>query len=202
MVSALGWRRSKRESPLAESNSNSISIRVLSATNRQRLEEIFNDNHQFVWRLLRRLGLSSERATDMTQQTFLIAAERLDAIKHGSERAFLFGTALRLTRTVTRTDRRWVLEQDLDLRANTGVSTEEQADHHRAIELMDRVLATMPEHLVTVFVLFELEGLTTPEVAQLMGIPVGTAASRLRRAREAFRSAVAKIQPAHLRGVA
>lgn len=175
---------------------------TLSAAGHQRLEAIFNDNHEFVWRLLRRLGLNSDRATDMTQQAFLIAAERLDAIKLGSERAFLFGTALRLARTASRADRRWVLEPDLDLRADVATPTEELADRHRAIELMDRVLASMPEELVTVFVLFELEGLTAPEVARLVGIPLGTAASRLRRSRDAFRSAVAKIQQGRLRGVA
>jgi len=200
MVPALGWRRSNIESPLAESESRSIV--ALSAAGRQRLEETFNDNHEFVWRLLRRLGLNSEHATDMTQQAFLIATERLDAIKFGSERAFLFGTALRLARTATRTARRWVLEEDLDLRANAGSPTDELADRHRSIELLDRVLATMPEELVTVFVLFELEGLSAPEVAALVGIPVGTAASRLRRSRDAFRCAVAKIQQALLRGVA
>jgi RNA polymerase sigma-70 factor (ECF subfamily) len=200
MVPALGWRRSKVESPLAESESRSVV--ALSAAGRQRLEETFNDNHEFVWRLLRRLGLNHERAADMTQQAFLIAAERLDAIKLGSERAFLFGTALRLARTASRTDRRWVLEENVDLRTDFGSSAEERADRHRAIELLDRVLATMPEGLVTVFVLFELEGLATPEVARLLGIPVGTAASRLRRSREVFRAAVAKIQRGLLRGVA
>ena len=200
MVSALGWRRPEIESPPTEAEPRSAA--GLSAAGRQRLEETFNDNHEFVWRLLRRLGLNSERAADMTQQAFLIAAERLDAIKLGSERAFLFGTALRLARTASRTDRRWVLGDDLDLRADFGSCTEEQADHHRAIELLDRVLATMPEELVTVFVLFELEGLTAPEVARLVGIPVGTAASRLRRSRDVFRTAAAKIQRGLLRGVA
>jgi len=44
-----------------------------------------------------------------------------------------------------------------------------------------------------VFVLFELEGMTTPEIAELIGIPLGTAASRLRRARETFREAASKL---------
>jgi RNA polymerase sigma-70 factor (ECF subfamily) len=43
------------------------------------------------------------------------------------------------------------------------------------------------EHRI-VFVLFELEQLTTPEIATMLGVPVGTVASRLRRAREIFLS--------------
>jgi len=48
--------------------------------------------------------------------------------------------------------------------------------------------------LRTVFILSELEGMTMPEVAALLEVPVGTAASRLRRAREAFRAAVAELE--------
>jgi RNA polymerase sigma-70 factor (ECF subfamily) len=199
MLPALGLRRLENQAPPTESEPSSI-VQVKPA-GRKRLEKIFNENHLFVWRLLRRLGLDRERAADMTQQAFLIATERLDGIKHGSERAFLFGTALRLARTAKRTDRRWVLEEDMDVRANSGPRTEELADRHRAIDLLDRVLATMPGDLVTVFILFELEGLSAPEVARLVGIPVGTAASRLRRAREVFRIAVSKLRRASLRGV-
>ncbi len=200
MLPALGLRRIENRAPALESAPDSAT--QVSADGKKRLEQIFEENHEFVWRLLRRLGLNRERAADMTQQAFLIAAERLDCIKRGSERAFLFGTALRLSRTASRTDRRWVLEEDPDLRAKPGEGADELADRHHAIELLDRVLATMPHDLVTVFVLFELEGLSAPEVARLVGIPVGTAASRLRRAREVFRASVAKARRASLRGVA
>jgi len=67
-------------------------------------------------------------------------------------------------------------------------------DQQRRITLAGRVLATMEQDLLEVFVLFELEGLTTPEIAELVGVPLGTAASRLRRAREAFRAAAAKLE--------
>jgi RNA polymerase sigma-70 factor, ECF subfamily len=200
MVPALGWRSVQAQTPPSESEPRSAV--GVSPAGRQRLEQIFNNNHEFVWRLLRRLGLSRERASDMTQQAFLIAAERLDAIKEGSERAFLFGTALRLARTASRSDRRWVLAEDMDGRIDSSSRTDELADRHRAIDLLDRALATMPDDLVTVFILFELEGLSAPEVARLVGIPVGTAASRLRRARETFRASVVKLRRSLLRGVA
>ena len=46
-------------------------------------------------------------------------------------------------------------------------------------------------------VLFEIEGFTVPEIADLLKVPLGTAASRLRRAREQFRTLVeACSQPA------
>jgi RNA polymerase sigma-70 factor (ECF subfamily) len=48
--------------------------------------------------------------------------------------------------------------------------------------------------LKTVFILAELEGQTMPQVSTLLEIPLGTATSRLRRAREAFRAAVAAFE--------
>ena len=44
------------------------------------------------------------------------------------------------------------------------------------------------------FVLYEIEGLTSPEIAQLLEIPLGSVASRLRRAREQFRAAAARVE--------
>ena len=61
----------------------------------------------------------------------------------------------------------------------------------QAREILDDVLNRMPNDLRTVLVLCELEGLEVRQIAELEEIPVGTASSRLRRAREEF-SAVAK----------
>jgi RNA polymerase sigma-70 factor, ECF subfamily len=172
------------------------------AARRSRLEKMFRAHHELVWRTLRRLGLRPEQAADTAQQAFLIAAERLGDIRAGSERAFLFGTAVRLAHTAHRSGRRFQLEDDMDLRADRGPRLEELVDRRRALELADRVLSQMEPSLLTVFVLFELEGLSTPEIAELVGVPLGTAASRLRRAREAFRAIAARLEHTLRREVA
>jgi RNA polymerase sigma-70 factor (ECF subfamily) len=164
------------------------------AAPRARLEHMFRAHHELVWRTLRRLGLRPEQAADATQQAFLIAAERLSDIRPGSERAFLFGTALRLARTTYRTARRFQLSDDMDQRPDTGSRQEDLVDRRRAMALADRALAQLDPSLLTVFVLFELEGLSTPEIAEIIGVPLGTAASRLRRARDAFRTAAARLE--------
>jgi len=161
---------------------------------RARLERMFSEHHDFIWRLLRRLGLSTGGADDGAQHVFLVAAERIEDIKLGSERSFLFGTALRVARSQARSERRWVLEEDMDVRRGEPARPEDRIDHQRAVDLMGRILDGMTLELRTVFVLSELEGMTMPEVASLVEIPVGTAASRLRRAREAFRAAAAELE--------
>jgi len=159
-----------------------------------RLDRMFRNHHERVWRTLRRMGLTPEAAADATQQAFLIAAERLSDIRIGSEQAFLFSTALRIARGAHRQARRMDLDEAMDEREGQGSRVDEVVDRQRRITLAGRVLATMEQDLLEVFVLFELEGLTTPEIAELVGVPLGTAASRLRRAREAFRAAAAKLE--------
>jgi len=170
------------------------SVPMRGEASKARLERMFTEHHDFIWRLLRRLGLSQGGADDAAQHVFLVAAERINDIKLGSERSYLFGTALRVARSQNRFDRRWVLEEDMDVRRGEGMRAEERIDQQRAVDLMGRILEGMTLELRTVFILSELEGMTMPEVAALVEIPVGTAASRLRRAREAFRAAAAELE--------
>src|SRR5262245_42147801 len=162
-----------------------------AAADRSRLEQMFAAHHALVWRTLRRRGLDPDAAADATQQTFLVAAERLADIQFDSERAFLVGTALRLAHAAGRTRVRWQLETDMDQRAADGRSA---LDERAAVQLLDLALSKVDGELVEIFVLFEVEGLSSPEIAALMEIPLGTVASRLRRAREQFRAVVARIQ--------
>jgi RNA polymerase sigma-70 factor (ECF subfamily) len=158
-----------------------------------RLERIFNDNYRLVWRIVRRLGLPVDAADDAAQQVFLIAAERLDDILGGSERSFVYGTALRLASRYRRKMARELPSEEADQAPSPLPRPDELADQKRARQLLDAVLDRLPAELRTVFVLFEFEGMTTPEIAELVRIPVGTAASRLRRARESFREHVANL---------
>jgi RNA polymerase sigma-70 factor (ECF subfamily) len=52
----------------------------------------------------------------------------------------------------------------------------------------------MSDDVRSVFVLFELEGLTAVEIAELMDVPVGTVASRLRRGRDLFHEHAAALR--------
>jgi RNA polymerase sigma-70 factor (ECF subfamily) len=158
---------------------------------RVRLQRLFNDHHAAVWRALRRRGLTPEGAEDATQETFLLAAERIDDIRAESERAFLIATALRVAHSLGRKTVRWELDDDMDQRLAAGRdASEARAD----MQLCDLVLSKVDAELTEVFVLYEIEGLTSPEIAELLAIPLGSVASRLRRAREQFRSAAARVE--------
>jgi RNA polymerase sigma-70 factor (ECF subfamily) len=142
----------------------------------------------FVWRVLRRLGLSTADADDAAQRVMLIATKRLSDIEEGRERAFLFRIARFVASSEHRSRRRRREESagDLDDTAGTGADPETLLAARRARERLDAVLAQMPPDLRAAFVLFEIEGLSKEEVAHALEIPPGTAASRLRRARAEF----------------
>jgi len=157
-------------------------------------------HHRQVWRSLRRLGLSECDADDASQQVFLVAHRRLDDIAPGHEQGFLLQTALRVAAEFRRSHkrRREDYEDDLPAMADTAAGPEELTDRRRTRAMLDRALAAMPMDLRQVFVLFDLEELTTTEVSNVLRVPKGTVASRLRRAREVFRKTVSRMStPGH-----
>jgi RNA polymerase sigma-70 factor, ECF subfamily len=155
-----------------------------------RVREAFESQYDKIWRLLRRCGVPASGADDATQQVFLIFTERLADVREGSDRAFLFGTALRLASTLRRTAKREPPTEHADLEASPLAGTDELADQRRARATLDSLLEKMDGDLRTVFVLYELQQFTSVEIAKMLSIPLGTAASRLRRAREQFRALV------------
>ena len=166
--------------------------RILATeVDRGRLEKIFNAHHASVWRALRRRGLSKEAAEDATQETFLLVVERLEDIRPESERAFVIATALRVAQTLGRKTVRWALNEDMDQHVSDDRHTGDQSED---MQLCDVVLSKVDADLAEVFVLYEVEGLTSPEIAELLQIPLGSVASRLRRAREQFRSVAARVE--------
>ena len=180
-----------------ESNSSTPQSRVRGSAADARLRDMVGSHFDFIWRSLRRLGVPNTDVDDCVQQVFWVAARKLDLITDGSERAFLFSTALRVASDARRSRlrRREVHQEDEAFApCDTGPRPDEVADQKRARALLDEVLGAMPIELRTVFVLFELEEMPTQEIAALLELPTGTVASRLRRAREEFHKAVTRLK--------
>jgi len=171
---------------------------IVAAANRDaRLRAMVDVHFDFIWRSLRGLGVPAANVDDAAQHVFWIAAQKLDVITVGSERAFLFSTARGVAANARRARARNREQADdgtIELMSDASLDPEQAAQKSQARQLLERILAEMNDDLRTVFVLFELEGLTSIEIAEVLSIPVGTAASRLRRAREEFQLAVTKLQ--------
>jgi RNA polymerase sigma-70 factor, ECF subfamily len=154
---------------------------------RPRIEVIVAEHFDAVWRSLRRLGVPDGSVDDAAQQVFLVAARKVETILPGGEKAYVMGVAVRVASDARRTQsrRREVMGDDLE-HEDASPSVEDLVDQKRARDLLDRTLAAMPMDLRAAFTMFEIEGMSVPEVADALGIPLGTASSRLRRAREQF----------------
>jgi RNA polymerase sigma-70 factor (ECF subfamily) len=148
------------------------------------------EQYSGLWRFLRRMGLPSHRADDVAQTAFLVALERLPRIVAGCERAFLYATAVRLVHGIRRRAQREVLGADLDLDSSPYPSPEDFAHQKRARELFDALLDSIERESRAVFVRFEVDGLTIPEIATALAISREAAICRLRRARKQFRALV------------
>lgn len=168
-------------------------VRPIPHEAREKLERLYVGHHQVIWRTLRRMGFSPDAAAESTQQAFLITVERWQDVRPGCEKAFLFSTAIRQAKTTARKNRRMDLADDLDP-ADLGRAADEVERRQLVLTLLDRVLNRMDTDLVAVFSLYEIEGLSSPEIAELLDVPLGTVASRLRRAREAFRACAARLE--------
>jgi RNA polymerase sigma-70 factor, ECF subfamily len=171
----------------------------LSGAAEVRFRRMVDTQFDFIWRTLRGLGVPAANADDAAQQVFLVAAQKLDLITEGSERSFLFSTARGIAANARRARMRSreVLDDDTLAEPVSGAPDPEQlAARAQARELLGRILDGLAEDLRTVFVLFELEGMTTSQMAELLDVPMGTVASRLRRAREEFQAATKRFQSA------
>jgi RNA polymerase sigma-70 factor (ECF subfamily) len=155
----------------------------------ERLKSAVDAHYELVWRVLRRLGVHEATVEDAAQQVLIVFANRLDEIRDGAERAFMVSTATRVAADIRR--KRARAREDLDLAVldtlpSQAPLADELLDRGRARALLDTVLNEMPDDLRAVFVLFELEDMTMATIAELLSLPPGTVASRLRRARATF----------------
>jgi RNA polymerase sigma-70 factor, ECF subfamily len=170
-----------------------VSSKTEAMAREVRLRRLVDAHYDAVWRVLRRLGVPSHEADDAAQRVFVVTARRLAEIEPAREGAYIMGIAVRTASETRRTLRR--RREDAALEGtdwpDLSDSPEALLDQKRARVLLDAIVDTMPVELRTVFVLRELEGMSLPEIATMQSLPLGTATSRLRRARELFRKGCA-----------
>lgn len=138
---------------------------------------------------------SAADADDLVQATVERALARLDQWVWGTSLAsWLFAIAHNLHRNQRRdvANRLRLLEehgQGLETMADGAA----QAEGWAHLQEVRREVLRLPEEQRAVLVLVALEGLSYREAAELLEVPVGTVTSRLARARDALRAALAGI---------
>jgi len=155
----------------------------------QRLSSAVSLHYDSVWRMLRRLGVPEADADDAAQRVFLALDSRLADVAVERERGFLLSAAVRIAANTRRHLKRSREDAGLDDDSVAPEpSPERTLQHRQLLAELDQALSNLSEEQRTVFVLYEIEGFSLPEIARSLAVPVGTATSRLRRARESFES--------------
>jgi RNA polymerase sigma-70 factor (ECF subfamily) len=157
----------------------------------------FHEHVDALWRLVARLGVPSHSVEDVVQEAFIVASRRRADIGPGQERRFLTATAIRLCsnyRQKAHVRRELSQGDDFEDRASPLPDAEQLLIEKGWRELLDRALAQLSEAHRTLFVLFELEGFSAPDIAKLLDLPLGTVSSRLWRARAKFSEVAARLQ--------
>lgn len=159
------------------------------------LRRIFQEHGQFVWLSLQRLGIRPADLDDVAQDVFMVVHRRLDSFDPSTRvTTWLFGICTRIAANYRRR-RRWTREipsSSADDRPATLMLADEALIRREEQRLAERALEKLNVAKRAIFVMFELEGLTCNEIAELMSIPVGTVYSRLHSARRQLEKTLAR----------
>jgi RNA polymerase sigma-70 factor (ECF subfamily) len=158
-----------------------------------------------VRRLLQRLVGDRDRADDLFSETFMRASDRIDQFRGESKfSTWLTAIAINLAKNELKLEKRrstlpWenVIPDEAHRHGKTHADLAEWADPHTILEqkelaeLMERVVRQLPPKYRVVFVLRDVEGLSTEETAEALGLSITAVKSRAARARLALRKSLA-----------
>ena len=170
-------------------------VTATATLTRARASELFAEHCGYVWNALRRLGVRHEDLEDLTHDTFVAVYKQWSGYDGKRPlRPWLFGFAMRVA-----SDHRRLARHRLEVSAPDGEPPDDAPDAAQVLlqkereELAHAALSAIELSRRAVFILHELDGSTVPEIAAVFDIPVATAYSRLRLAREDFAAAVKRL---------
>ena len=150
--------------------------------------ELYRAHVDRLWRFVRRLGVQPGEVEDVVQETFLVAHRRLvDFDGAVPVSTWLYAIAIRTARSTRRRAWRRQLARLVGWEPAAADAPDRGIDRTEAEAEVAWVLARMPEKKRVVLVLYELEELDGPTIAEILGCPVHTVWSRLRFARGDFK---------------
>ncbi len=149
---------------------------------------IFEEQFDYVLFSLRRFGVPERDVEDVAHDVFVQVYLRLDQYDPSRPlRPWLFGFAYRVASDYRRQVRHHVeaIGNVVDV-VDPSPSAPDCLASHQAVQLVWAALNELDLDRRAVFVLHEVEGCPIPEVSRTLQIPLNTAYSRLRLAREQF----------------
>lgn len=152
--------------------------------------QLFRDHGRFVANFLWKLGVGAEDIEDLVQEVFVVAHKRGGFVEREARpTTWLAEIAVRVAstrrRSLGRAPHRVDMEDASQIPAGQP-SPSEAAEASQGLTRVQRALDSMDMNHRAVFVLYELEGESCEQIAETLGVPVGTVFSRLHTARKNF----------------
>jgi len=156
----------------------------------------FEQEFEYVWTALRRLGVREADLEDLVHETFLRVHRHSASYEPDRPlRPWLFGFAVRVASEFRRLARNRVEVPGLpEAPPDSSPNAEELVSSAQERRLVLEALDAIDWERRAVFVAIEIQEHTGPEVAESLGIPLNTVYSRLRLAREEFTAAFRRLQ--------
>jgi RNA polymerase sigma-70 factor (ECF subfamily) len=151
-------------------------------------EEVYDTYFDFVWRNLRRLGVDESSVDDAAHDVFIVVYRQFSGFDGRNYKGWLFAISQRVAWHYRRSAARRRLKQVNDAEDCPAHGSGPDSSHERkeALAIVHHLLLQLSEDRRAVFVLSELEQMSVPEIARMLGLPLNTAYSRLRLARRDF----------------
>lgn len=169
-----------------------IAGRVTSAI--PTFEQIVETHYQGLYRFALSMCRRDATAQDLVQQTFLQWARKGHTLRDSAKvKTWLFTTLYRDWLSQARREKKYEeIEFEPDLH---GARHEEHAAPPRVDgSTLQRALDELPASYRAPLVLFYLKELSYKEIAETLGVPIGTVMSRLSRAKDLLRSILQRIE--------
>lgn len=162
------------------------------------VSRVYEVHAGFVWSTLQRLGVRAHDLEDVLQEVFVVVHQRFHTFDESSAKmtTWLFGICLRVVSAYRRRGFRR-LETCVANPPESSSSPASPEEDLAAAQSRLRLQALLDEldlEKRAVLVMFEIDELPCEEIAQIVGVPVGTVYSRLHAARRDFQKALARMQ--------
>ena len=162
-------------------------------------EEVVREHSGRVYRLAFRLTGNSHDAEDLTQEVFVRVFRSLPSYTPGTFEGWLHRITTNLFLDMTRRRQRIRFEglgEEAAARLRGAEPTPSQVFDERHFDFdISAALADMPPEYRAAVVLCDIEGLTYEEIADVLGVKLGTVRSRIHRGRAQLRAALEHRRP-------
>lgn len=156
---------------------------------RPTIEELVREHHALLYRYAYRLTHSAVDAEDLTQQTYLIAYEKLEQLRNPAAAKSWLCTIFQ--RTFWEHQKKYPafssfeqIHEPLQIEESTAIDLDE--------ERLQNSLDLLPEEYRSAVILFYFQELSYKEIATALDVPIGTVMSRISRGKSLLKELLAQ----------